>query len=922
MQQSGNLHSGVSRIILSIALQLLRSSAIFESKYYATVLHKIETHRACYGTPAICLPIERLISMLNLLIDLPPAVTIMVDDAHLLGPESGNPQIQIPDESRAIVAYLKQLFERPQVSIILVSRHSPWLAASFPSSRSLQITPDLTNRDISLVMEQQTSDSSLPTAVSEDVRISILRDAQGSWVKAILLCKGLDGAKSVSDHKVWLSEHPQRLCEMYRNLCAKKEETLSHRDAARRHKIVKAMAAATRPLHVEVINELLAFDPSRSATSDDERLLDPTSSILNLCEPLLEVDEEVVHFCHQSAKDFAVNNLVSIQDDPNTFMLDICVSKLTEQTFMEVEYCSRLLQDNLLIQSVEMSAERTVAGESGLYNHATLHWQEYLVASQRLSPDLWGKINKFLHTNSFVSWSENLFILRGRSGLDAQVDVGTSLRAWYDRLTDDSKPDISVESFLVQPYISISRQLRNDTKEPLLQFLALIRPGHYLNLSGRTEEDFQQALDLKRRVADGFVECRGPRDRNTLFARRTYYQELQGFGRPDEALAGYKDILEIQREDLDEESIDIFDTLAWIGNACHLLARFGESRKALQEAIVGYQRIYGKSNKAYLFVSMALGFTVEAQGDLVEAATRYRDIYDKWIPSNGNSSGFSATLLTAYGSLLRKQGEYGRAAEFLFEAFGARLRLYTLTSEATVDSGLHLAVLYRQMRQASEAKVFLKQVQDSEAFDVSFERQCQLGHIRALADFDLGEYEMPRNALTKLVMMSIGDNRDKNNRELLWTRLDLADALRAHDESDAVPVLFTELVTSTTSTSRRSSLSGWSVISNPSQEIILDGTEDLETAEQALRLTRDKHEAQAAELLASKGLRWVRQKDFWILGGDPKVDTDLVRYDLAVSQDSQVESFATAIHALRAKFEAQFVLTDGVGSKPGNQNAR
>ena len=421
-----------------------------------------------------------------------------------------------------------------------------------------------------------------------------------------------------------------------------------------------------------------------------------------------------------------------------------------------------------------------------------------------------------------------------------------------------------------------------------MQFVALIRPGLFLNLGGKTPQDYEKAYNYKRKVAEGFAQYLGPENKNTLLARRSFYQEFHWLERFDEALQGYLDILSLQRKTLDENTIDIFDTLQWVGIAHRALTNFPDSRKALLEAAAGYKRLSGASSKAYLLVQMFLGFTVEAEGNLDEASSLYSDVYDRWIPVGGNSSPFSTNLLTAYGSLLRKQANYDKAEEYLFEAFGSRLRVFTLSSQITVDSGLHLAVLYRQMRDPQRASELLNQIEGSSILKISYERAVEVAHIKALIAFDKGEYSSPRNILMQLVLDSSGDSRDRIDRELLWVRLNLADALRDHDENDLAPMLFSELVTTTSSSTTPSPSSGsstthssFSLSNNPSSEqIILDTPHELEIAEQALRLVRDAKATEAADLLAAQGLRWVREKDFWIISGGPKVDTDSVRYEL------------------------------------------
>lgn len=871
----------VPQLLLDIALKALQHSAMIRHSRFAEMLWEALNFRSTCEGPAVQQGLPRLISFAQSLIRLLPKLVLIVDDLHLLICDDNDPEGRPTANVRSLLLWLTEISHQPKTSVLIFSCHRRWLQNSLNWDERIQISADMTNTDIAIVVQQWLETHPEWKKVAGCIESMILEKADGNfeWLSLVLEELGAARIRSAADLRRSLSQMPRALHEVYMQKSAIKLQTLSEGEKISRERILQIMAATDQPMHIDCINEGSSFDPLQHVFVNDDRFLTPAQAIQEICEPFLEVEEGFVHFRHESARQCVINEVVNITD-ANSFLLDICLSKLIEAPFRQLGYCARLLENNLLIQMSNHCPKSAFAGESGLYTHATLHWHEYAIALRELTQVLWDKLCTLLNSNAFVSWSENLYILKQRNGLNAQFSVGTTIADWYTNLRDEDKPDIGIDNYLIAPYESVSNQLLHDEALSTLHFLALIRPGSYLNLSGRTDADFEKALNFKKRVAEGFGENLGPRDRNTLLARRTYDQELQGFDRHDEALEDYLDILKIQREDVGEDVIDIYETLQWIGVAYQAMTNFDLSRNALHQAVEGYRRIKGDATFAYLIVTMFLGFTVEAQGDLEEAARLYGEIYNKWIPSNGDSNPFAAAILTANGSLLRKQGEFARAQDYLFEAFGTRIRLFSITNKLTVDSGLQLAVLYRQNGEFEPAEGFLKQVRDSQAIETSFERKCQVLHIEALLAFDTGGYEQPRNTLMELILQSVGDQRDRNNRELLWARLNLAEALRAHGQSEEAPNLFDEIVTSIESSSRRSSFSGWSNISHPSQEVLIDTPRDLEIAERALRLVRDGSADVAAELLAAENLRWVRKKDFWIISGGPKVDTDSMRFVL------------------------------------------
>ena len=876
-------YSVTSQLILSIVSRLLHHRATSHRKDFAKVLARFDYYRSLCAGPAASLCISTLKSLLSALIDLLPALTLLIDDVHLLKADADHIGARVTQEADMVLSYLHDLSNKPGISVILFSRHRQWLKDSLCRSTQLQITKGVTNSDILRVVRWRIHSNHLLRLHSAEIVSKFQADADGNFVWATLLLGALEKTRTYSDMKSCLSQSSMEIHGLYAQRSERKEQALSRKDRERRWKLLAVAAVATHALEATVLAEALAYDVTTNTVFEDELLFDAARSIVDLCEPFLEVDEDLVHFSHNSARQYVLNNVVDIQD-ANAFLLNICLSKLSEDTYMSRIYCERKLTDNLLSDSITSSPHEL--SESGLYRHAALHVQDYALQLRSLPSELRQKLSIFLFSNAFVSWSENVFIFRNRNGLDTQLNVGVSLSAWYERLDngddDNNRTDIDFDQYFIKPYTRLSEQLRRESDMPVMQFVALVRPGQFLNLGGKTPEDYAKAYDFKQRVAEGYLQYLGPNSRRTLLARRAFYQEYHWLQRFDEALAGYQDILSIQKERY-ADTIDIYDTIEWIGIAFRALARFRESRIALEEAADGYRRLLGPESKPYLLVQMFRAFTVEAEGSLPEAASLYSDVYSKWIPVGGESSPFSHNLLTAYGSLLRKQGQFDTAEDYLISAFGSRVRTYTISSQVTVDSGLHLGALYRQMQRRDDATAFLKQIESSSMFEISYERACQLAHIKALLAFDAGEYDSPRNTLMTLVMQSTGVDRSKNNRELLLVRLDLSDALRAHDEGSLAPMLFAELVTSTEEDSASGSFSGasdLSDISHPSLEVKIDTLDELDTAEHALRLIRDARFGEAADLLIEKKLRWVREKDFWVISGGPKVDTESVRYAL------------------------------------------
>ena len=871
----------VSNLVVSLMAQISEHRTIRESADFPKI-RDILINVQMYGSrTALATPTKTLIEKLHSILLLLPPVQLIIDGLDQLK----NTADGTPEESAGeLLAELRAIASKSSISLIVLTRPRDWISQTMGDMTEVEITRDITNADVAILVNERAQLFPRLAHIKKEIVDTVQAKGNGDFNYAVLMLRQLEEARSPASQVRILKASPIGLEALFKKMSAKKVASLSAEDRTHRLKILWLVTGAQQPLSpTQIISAL---------TLDLEEWFDPERDIEDLSEPFIIVSEDKVHFRHDSAREHVLKYEIDVTD-ANTFLLNICLTKLIEQKYMELDYCIRVLEGNLLDPRSKSTPKATsIVSDPGLYNHATLHWHEYALQLQSLPPDLWEKLLIFLFRIAFVPWAENLFVLLGRGGLDPHLQRLVAIAEWYKRSPDTSKPDLPTASLFLQPYRDVSARLQGCERREL-QFLPLIRLNQYLNNGGRVRADFEKALEYAHRVVDGFTRYLGPENRNTLNARLAYYQQILGLRRPDEAVIGYLDVLKIQKKIFDEDDIAIYVTIQWIGICYQLLARFDESRAMLEEAVAGFKRKQGERSKAVLAVSMGLANTIEIAGDLGKASEFYGDIYDKWVTVNGTSNLFSAWILTSFGSTLRKQEQYDRAEELLFEAFATRLRLLTLENDTTVDSGLHLAVLYRQKRQRVDALAFLTEIQNSQAFELTFERRCQKEHIRALIAFDSGEYEQPCNVLSSLVMQSIGENREQNNRELLWVRLNLADAARDHDDEELIPSLFTELVLPTaTAACEESDADSDKSPSSPSsrssnEPVWLETPRQLKTAEEALRLTRDKRLEEARRLLESENLRWARDKDFWFLGGGPKVDTDTVKYRLPRFLESQ-----------------------------------
>ena len=125
-----------------------------------------------------------------------------------------------------------------------------------------------------------------------------------------------------------LEELPETLDETYERVLKNINE--NSRDHA--HRLLQCLAVAVRPLHVEELAEILAFDFDYTALEGVPKFHvgwrpeDPVEAVLSICSSLVTIvdkgDSRVVHFSHLSVKEFLTSNhLESLTGNLSTYQI-------------------------------------------------------------------------------------------------------------------------------------------------------------------------------------------------------------------------------------------------------------------------------------------------------------------------------------------------------------------------------------------------------------------------------------------------------------------------------------------------------------------------------------------------------------------------------------------------------------------------
>jgi len=771
-------------------------------------------------------------------------------------------------DAKQLFPYLQSLSQRPQVRVIILSRQRADMETVFPDAEIIMMDRAKVELDIKHYVKARIRRNESLQAISKAIfdKVTARCHELFLWVKFML--DDLEKADTLNDQLEALNQFPPDLFDAFERLLVQTRDGSTPKQKKICDEIFLLLVGARRSLTVEEVSSLIALDVHTNSIDKGNEFLNPLATLQKLCGPFVITTEDRVRLAHTAVKEFLVQRQHTRLDDSNAYLAEKCLSKLIQEKYSQLQYAAALLRDHLLPKGLADS-EKLVDNHTVPYEYAAQYWQDHLVSLSDPSDSILNKLKEFITGIAAVTWSERLVDVIGggdRANIVAEVAVLATLTDWAKGLPPSARKRIPIDDFFVLAHNRIRKELSDNGQDTLLSIVPAIRLGQFFNVGGKSYAEFQKAYDYKKIVVDGFTKVLGQRSPLTLSARTTLLVEYFWQGRMDEAEMELTEVAAIELEVLGKDSVEYFRTLQLLGSAQCYLTNYEDACSTLQKSGDGLRSILGSDSQDYLVNLLYNGYAMERQANLLEARRMYETIWTIWTPVMGKTHPLSLMAQAAVSSVYRKEGDYKLARDNLELAWEARQRLFSLNSNTTVDSGIQLAITYREMSLHAEALQLLDEIEMSNVLETDFERTCQVAHIRAIIAFDQGDFDKPRVELTKLLDRTIGKQRDMNDRECLWIRITLADALRQHGDDAEALMLFSELVKPTKDD--RNSRSNTPPLADEPEP-----PTQLALAEEALRLVKKADVVGADELLAKNDLQWFRRKDFWIRQGGPIADT-------------------------------------------------
>ena len=752
--------------------------------------------------------------------------------------------------------------------VILLSRYHARFEGPFAGAEKLRMDSSCLTADIMYYSERVIGREARLQRLRTEILAKIEECSQGMFLWARLMLEDLSRARSIKDQVGRLAGFPKGLDNVYTDYLARGAASMTAEELQLRQEILKILVGARRPLKVLEVSYALALNESDQLDEDD-LLLDPYDEILRLCWPLATLVENNVQLMHMSVKDFLLkpgSGSISSQRRPmltieasNAYLAARCLRMLNQTECQSLPRIAKFMQLNVDPYKVPSPANVSCYKDTYFYEYACLNWQNHLMGVTEPKTVLLQQVKRFLQGSQFVYWSEVLYHTTAQTDMGPMVQVRALLQSWLALLPLASREWSLQEGFFQAPYKAIRNRFHAENREVYhnLPHLCVFRLGEYSNIAGSLPG---ATIDLYQTLAEDLKSHFGQEHLLTMKANHLLAVELLANDDHMEAEQLLSKNKDLQGRIIGDSGLDYLKTLEYAGLVAFYLTRFDDSIRYQKEAHAGLLGLFGSSNKEVLLSKMYWGWTLEAQRRLDQALQLFENVWETWCRAMGPENPLSMAAQCSMGAVYRKQKRYIEAEKHLTENFKNRQRIYTLNVEVTVDSGLQLALLHREMGNLVEAEALLDLVSQPGIVDQWFERVCQVAHLRALISTDKEETITACFALQNILSEVASKGREANNRSLLWIRLLLADLLRQQQTAEeAVLPLFCDLV-----------------MERNRQRVPLtsdEKAERLKITERCLRLVREAECVAAEEFLAECDLEWSRPKDFWIICGGEITDT-------------------------------------------------
>lgn len=770
-----------------------------------------------------------------------------------------------------LLARLDRFQDKYGIRVWISCRPEPKLLHHWQDSLTILAKGDKCNSDVAIFI-CNSLDKSYPASLQEALKRKLSVRANGNFQIARMLLSEVQNARTTNRALDCIDTIPEELSQLYQHAIDDFDGERRRQDRIDRSSILTLIFGARQAMTISQISVAFSLKETSREYDEDDAFDDPEGAIQDLCYPFVTFDGGTVGFTHITVKEFLSGHLqpstmlhgvVRLSDeDSNMALAKKCLACLLLDRYRSSIRIGGLLHrnfDGMMRRPDTVSTDFVVqevyeSETDSFYEYAARNWIHHLTALNKPDAEVLLLANEFINCVCFVHWSE--YVMMHNNELNVAVEAKAKLTRWRNGLPQHSKDQLDLQEFFWKPYTTLATQYRNIDSDKELQWLTDYRLAAYLSLS-----DFEKSEQVLHRVVQGLITLLGEANPLTLRAKVDWARMLLVRGQIKIARKLFTEAWEVQRELL-TDSADAFVSLQLAALTSYYMLDFEVSDKMQKEAHTGLSRVLGDGSYHTLCSTLFLGYARVAQGQDELALQDFQGIYDRRSAIYGHDDGLAVTALIGLGQSQRVLGRRHEAVQNLKKAWEVRSRLNGPQYPFTIDAAVHLAIAYREDGNREDESRVLGQIDVDKLRSADYSRYCQVMHLNALMDYDMGAVEIAILRLERVIFESSEDTR-----WLHWARLSLAAMMIEEGREKAALVLFDNIV--------REKGGAHTDMEDLSMEP--SSPKILRLALEVTNLVRRRQIQEAEARLEADDCEWVWKEGFWIPVGGPVAETGLMR---------------------------------------------
>ena len=258
-----------------------------------------------------------------------------------------------------------------------------------------------------------------------------------------------------------------------------------------------------------------------------------------------------------------------------------------------------------------------------------------------------------------------------------------------------------IDRTILEPAVAaIDEQFKD---QPIIDAaLRQVLAGRYTQISL-----FRKALPLQEAALATRLEFLGESHPDTISSMSSTAALLLTLGKPSEAEAYYRKVLDHNREARGEEHPKTLASIVGLATILQAQGKLSEAEPLLREGLEKNRRILGEDDPVVLPSLMSLAILLQRQGKLSEAEVYFREALDKYRRALGAEHRDTLTTQMALGNVLRNQGKLGEAEPYIREALEKLRKISGNEHQVTLVAIAGMGNLLRYQGKFAEAEPLL-----------------------------------------------------------------------------------------------------------------------------------------------------------------------------------------------------------------------